>query len=269
MTIEGDVLPKELKVTKVSNTNRLLDEQRETYNCACKKGGSCFRETHQEGLPCEMQVTLSKTNRHKVCNQCRKNKSKKLGSVNSSVSSVSMQDRVVPLPPSVVSLNPDAYHAIPLTMQNGLDLQSAIPHISMSHDGSLQQVPSMSVHVPTGMPQHVGSNSNGLPNKLPCSCEKGGNCSRAKHFEGQTCDRTVTITKNDKHTRCKGCRYTKKRKTGTLVDSRNISQMDIPMVPSASVGHMVSMNHPGPMTVPSLHSVPLPLHHDVVIPHHL
>ena len=121
-------------------------------------------------------------------------------------------------------------------------INDAIPHTSMSHDGSLLQVPSMSVHVPTGMPQLVGSNSKGLPNKLSCSCEKGGSCFRAKHFEGQTCDRTVTITKHDRHKRCFGCRITKNRKTGILVDSRNISQMDIPMVPIASVGRMVSMN---------------------------
>ena len=81
--------------------------------------------------------------------------------------------------------------------------------------------------------------------KMPCQCDKGGTCSRQKHFQDTTCDRFVTITKNDKHTRCKGCRYLKKRKnamnTNQLSQGVHSSQHNF-QVPPGSLAYVGPMN---------------------------
>jgi hypothetical protein len=53
------------------------DGHKESVQCICTKGGQCHREKHSEGIQCERYVTLTKNNRHKMCNGCRKAKAKK------------------------------------------------------------------------------------------------------------------------------------------------------------------------------------------------
>ena len=268
MTIEGDALPKEMKAAKVAG--RMMDEHRETFSCACKKGGSCFRDVHQDGTPCEMIVTLSKTNRHKVCNQCRKNKAKKMNQGSSSSHS-SMNERVVPLPVVPSITGPDAYHAIPMALSHPTQMEmTAMPVPHILHE-SMHSVPVMP-HTSRERETQAMVNSNGpFPGKIACQCDKGGSCARGKHYESQSCDRTVSITKNDKHTRCKGCRYLKKKKVGTpgghILQGQLISQMnamEVPPVPSASQAHLMPMG--GSVSVPSLNAVPFS-HLDHQIPH--
>lgn len=265
MTIEGDALPKEMKVAKVAS--RMLDEHRETSICACKKGGSCFRDVHQEGMPCDMVVTLSKTNRHKVCNQCRKNKAKKLNQGSSSSNS-SMNDRAMPMPivPSMGGQDPYHSHSMSMSIAHPTQMEMtamAVPHIL--HESMVPVMPSH--HSQIQLQQHQQQqmvNNSGIPGngKMNCQCDKGGGCARAKHGMDQACDRVVTITKNDKHTRCKGCRYQKKRKlptsNGSMMSGQMMSQMnvmEVPPVPSAAQPHLMPMG--GSLNVPSLHAVPL------------
>ena len=42
--------------------------------------------------------------------------------------------------------------------------------------------------------------------KIKCECSQGGSCYRAGHLEGTECDRYFTISKRERHRRCKGCR---------------------------------------------------------------
>jgi len=260
-----------MKAAKVAS--RMMDEHRETFSCACKKGGACFRDVHQEGQACEMIVTLSKTNRHKVCNQCRKNKAKKMNQGSSSSSHVS--ERVVPLPivPSITG--PDPYHAIPMSISHPTQMEMTsipVPHFSNEP---------MSVHSVPVMPhphqqsrerdQQSMINNGPFPNKVACQCEKGGSCARGKHYEGTACDRNVSITKNDKHTRCKGCRYQKKKRSGASSGGvmqgqmmPNMNALEVPPVPSAAQAHLMPMG--GAISMPSLNAVPFS-HLDHVISH--
>jgi len=348
MTLPNGEMDKEVKPVKAARPG---DDVKENFPCACKKGGHCFREGHPEGMPCEMSVTLSKSNRHKVCNQCRKNKVKKAPSnINQSVAP-SIQNVPVgevslhmpPMPDSIPAPVPtlQSHHNAQNLLPNPLGLQSAqLAHSqqsllsqSMSMNSmtmqpmntpamqgttmqGLQPVappqamqPPRSIQPPTtmqGMPpnphmdmQGVGVQSipmqhpqlthqlvnpsqaiptdslsmlNVLPpmtqpmqppnpqgvgpivglgvgqpqsGKMACQCDKGGGCSRQKHFQDSPCDRFVTITKNDKHTRCKGCRYLKKRKTGTNMQSV-MSGVNV----TSAMGVGVSVDVPVPSAAP-------------------
>ena len=59
--------------------------------------------------------------------------------------------------------------------------------------------------------------------KIKCECSQGGSCYRAGHLEGTECDRYFTISKRERHRRCKGCRskpmnQRKNRKIGETTD---------------------------------------------------
>jgi hypothetical protein len=413
MTLSNGEMDKEVKPVKAARPG---DDVKENFPCACKKGGHCFREAHGDGMQCEMSVTLSKSNRHKVCNQCRKNKVKKAPSnINQTVAPSIQNVPVVgevslhmpPMPDSIPAPVPTLHHNSGHNMQNPLSMQNpgqmTHPHMTNPHTLGMQALQDMQqsmqvlvdhmpsphglpqpqdmpqpqgIQPPQGMPQGMQgmqapqslnlhtqpqhmenlaqsiqelqelqemqssviqnlpvasmptmqpvqnmpnppppqhhqsyapspnvhsvqhsqlaqlhapsqsiptdtlsmmqvqnimppmsqsmqpSNPQGMPGsvngigggqpqqggKMACQCDKGGGCSRQKHFQDAPCDRFVTITKNDKHTRCKGCRYLKKRKTGSMqqqgvnTNSQNIQMgsVDVP-VPSAAPPSLIPM----------------------------
>jgi hypothetical protein len=106
-----------------------------------------------------------------------------------------------------------------------------------------------------------------LNGKMQCACEKGGNCSRTKHIADQPCDRTVTITKNDKHTRCKGCRYLKKRKpNGSPVENPRGGAISIEVPMPAAQPQLLSMSS---MSMSGMTSGAVPLSHAPMSHHDL
>jgi hypothetical protein len=274
MTLEGSAIPLEIKPVK--SASRSDDSQKETYQCACKKGGACHRDAHLEGNSCEQSVTLSKSNRHKVCNQCRKNKNKQKSGEN--LIPRDREHRVVPITvlPGVTTLE-NSFLAIPLPHTDGMP--SVIPNIHLDMGGHssahvtslLNQSSSMShSHMDRSSGDRGSSSSQSLNGKMQCACDKGGNCSRIKHAPDQPCDRTVTITKNDKHTRCKGCRYLKKRRSGTAASESSGAGIGINIsVPSHSRSSMGIVA--GPVPTPQLLSMSsgaVPMSHAVPLSHH-
>jgi hypothetical protein len=256
MTLDGEVIPKESKATKASRA----DEQRETFQCGCKKGGTCHREQHTEGTACEQTVTLSKSNRHKVCNQCRKNKNKKGG--DGTHIPRAEHSRIVPVTviPNVPVIE-NSFLAVPLPHS---DMPSAIPSMH-SLDMGLSTHASSLLNQGSSSLSHADRSSatQALNGKMQCACDKGGSCSRTKHNADQQCDRTVTITKNDKHTRCKGCRYLKKRRVnGAIVEGSGRSSsvsMSIEVPLPAAQPQLLSMSSGA---VPLSHALPMS-HHDL------
>lgn len=253
MTIESnDAIPKDLKANKANRT----DEHREQIQCGCKKAGQCHREAHVAGMSCEQIVTLSKSNRHKVCNQCRKTKAKKSGEVHSvGASSLASQNRehATRASPNTIingdSVLDPSFLSVPLPN----DIPSAIPQMQIGVGEVIRHFDlAGSVNIPTtgNRERNTSSVQSG---RQQCQCDKGGMCSRAKHDEGQPCDRVVCITKTDKHTRCKGCRYLKKRKTvGVAGASNQISSMS-----------MAQVEVPVPMAQPTL----LNMSQHIAVPH--
>jgi hypothetical protein len=257
MTKIGEENKMDMKPVKVQHTR--IDDVRENHQCNCKKGGSCYREAHAEGMACEMMVTLSKNNRHKVCNQCRKSKVKKATGINNN-SQISL---------SLPSMDMTA-SALMTSMSGHVEIPAPIPNISSGLGQSMIQPqqelinlnlpnPAMSLNASTiavvnsGTMGAVGvggvNQINPNDGRMPCQCDRGGSCNRAKHFADTGCDRFVTITKNDKHTRCKGCRYLKKKKVdgGVPIDGSNSqNSIAVPIIP-----HLVSMvNVAGSLNAP-------------------
>lgn len=93
------------KVYKKSESRKRLQKATHICPCACD-GVKCHRPNHLAGSPCDRMINLSATNRHRVCNSCRKMKpvdktSKK--EVSSSITSLTLPP-VIPdnLPPGPV-----------------------------------------------------------------------------------------------------------------------------------------------------------------------
>lgn len=194
MTLEADAIPKEMKPVKAGRGFGNPDEHREQLQCACAKGGSCHRAKHTEGMPCERYVTLSKSNRHKTCNGCRKNKTAKANQ--SGVSDGTVR------PVSVPSVAPSAdtsYLAVPMPMpmppMSGHEIPAAIPSSMLSVNSAM------------------ANPNNEHKESVQCICMKGGQCHREKHAEGIQCERYVTLTKTNRHKMCNGCRKAKVKKT--------------------------------------------------------
>ncbi len=223
---DENVIPKEIKPTKAAR-GFAQDEQKEQQQCACAKGGNCFRAKHGEGIPCERLVTLSKSNRHKTCNGCRKNKQKILRE-GSSIDNIRVN--VPSIQPNDGSSN---YLAVPMPLPPHHEMPAAIP--SMLGVGVGSQV------------SHSAS-SDVHRESVQCICNRGGQCHREKHSEGIQCERYVSLTKNNRHKMCNGCRKAKAKKTDRAAETTQYMQVPIGTsdhlgLPSVMVHHGLHHEH--------------------------
>ena len=216
--------------------------------CTCSKGGTCYNDQHdQEGGPCPNEVIMSRKNRHKVCNRCRKPKKSRLtGSANRDanyttcrVASSDSSNIGLSLVPSTNQMNPSAGGLPGLLMLEGSMpmVPGALPSMAAANnlvDGNNSLVMPMNLTPATDNPMLANALGHSAPlghhntvttaggpkhkevketGSMNCACSNGGQCHRSKHVFGYSCDRTVKLTDNDKHTVCKGCRYSKRKST--------------------------------------------------------
>jgi hypothetical protein len=227
MLQDDNGIPKEIKPVKAARGFG-QDEQKEQQQCACIKGGTCYRSKHAEGTSCERMVTLSKSNRHKTCNGCRKNKQQK----NLRDGSGMDNSRAVTVPSIIQSTDGSSnYLAVPMPLPpQHQDMTSAIP--SMLGVGVGSQV------------SHSAS-GDGHKESAQCICMKGGQCHREKHSEGIQCERYVSLTKTNRHKMCNGCRKAKAKKPERSADRDNTQFMSVPLnnhdLPSVMVHHGVDL----------------------------
>lgn len=190
MTISDPTLePKVVKSTPGDGSSTSLP-------CACS-GNNCHRSKHIQGSPCDRNVVLNDKQRHKVCNGCRKQKAtptkkeQNQGAVALPQTNVALPIGAVP--PMLTYVVPGMPAPISGDVMGGV----AVPQMTVA--------PELSARKPRSV------NSQYEETTITCICEKPGACHREKHSEGP-CDRTVKLTRGNRHKVCNGCRKAKKTK---------------------------------------------------------